>query len=181
MTDNKQEIFLKHYNAIQEQLERYVLNLTRNKNDAKDIISDTILIAYQNFEQIDNKVAFLSYVFTISRRLFYQDKYKQRRVTYSSYDFFDEFINDNISQETLLDIKLLYNAIDKLNEMQREAILLAEIIGFPHKEIAKIQDTTIANIKIRIFRAKKTLKKILKVEEEKLIKNENLNLIRAEI
>ncbi|MCX6148667.1 MAG: sigma-70 family RNA polymerase sigma factor [Candidatus Kapabacteria bacterium] len=181
MFDNKQEDFLFHYDAIKEQLERYVLNLTRNRNDAKDIISETILIAYQNFEQIENKVALLSYLFTISRRLFYQEKYKKKRIDYSSTEFIDELISDDISQEDKMDIQILYKAIDELEENQRETIILAEIMGFAHKEIAKIQDTTVANIKIRIFRAKKALKIKLKIEEEKRTKVENLNYIRASI
>jgi RNA polymerase sigma-70 factor, ECF subfamily len=160
-SEEKQKLFLSLYEPQAEKLERFCLNLTRNREDGRELISETVCAAYHGFENVRDKKAFLSFLFTIAHRLFFKNKEKFRRNVYQDPREFGEILSGDISPDKQYDIKILYKALDKLDEKVREAIILAEIFGFPHSDIAKVQTTTIANIKVRIHRGKNKLKKIL--------------------
>lgn len=155
----QQKIFLKHYEESAESLERYCLNLTRDKESAKELIAETVAIAWSNFNKIKEKKAFLSYLFTTARRIFFKNKYKPKEES----DEFIDMISNDMNGEKQTEIRILYEALDKLNPDEKEAIVLFEIFGFKQKEIAKIQGIKENNVKVRIFRAKENLKKLLMV------------------
>ena len=58
--------------------------------------------------------------------------------------------------------KLLFNAIDKLNEEQKTAYILKNIQGLSYKKISEIMNKSSSSIESLIFRAKKNLKVHLK-------------------
>ena len=53
-------------------------------------------------------------------------------------------------------------ALDLLPESQKTVIELFDVLGFSQKEIAEILDITIDNVKVRLHRARKNLREILK-------------------
>jgi RNA polymerase sigma-70 factor (ECF subfamily) len=65
------------------------------------------------------------------------------------------------SAERLADARVLYEAIDKLSEEQRQAIMLFEIMGFPVSEVARIQGSSTVAVKVRLHRARKRLRSLL--------------------
>ncbi len=170
-SEEKQKLFLSVYEPQAEKLERFCLNLCRNREDAKELIAETISVAYHGFESLKDKKSFLSFLFTIAHRLFFQGKKKYRRNEYRDSCELVDILSSDISPEDQYDIKVLYEALDSLDEKQREAVILAEIFGFPHSDIAKVQSTSVANIKIRVHRGKNKLKKIL-ARDINVIKNE---------
>ncbi len=56
---------------------------------------------------------------------------------------------------------LLLKAIAELPETYREALMLCEYEGLTYEEIGKITGTSLSTIRIRVFRAKKRLRKVL--------------------
>lgn len=169
MQTNKHINFLELYEPIADNLWRFCLFLARDRQDAKDLLSETLLIAYSSFEKIKGKEAFLSYVFTIARRTYYREK-KRNQIMTPLDDFALEMYSDNnMKSDEALDIKILYSALDKLKPEFREAIILKDIMGFDRKEIAEIQSTSLANVKIRLYRGKNALEKLLKDSESEYI------------
>ncbi len=65
----KQQRFMKLFQPAQPRLQRFVLAMTRDAERAKDIVSETILIAFQRFETLRHDEAFLSFLFTIATRV----------------------------------------------------------------------------------------------------------------
>lgn len=57
--------------------------------------------------------------------------------------------------------QLLLAAIAELPETYREALLLSEYEGLTYEEIGKLTGTSLSTIRIRVFRAKKRLRKVL--------------------
>ena len=57
--------------------------------------------------------------------------------------------------------RLLLAAIGRLPEAFREALILSEYEGLSYEEIARITETSLSTIRIRIFRAKARLRKML--------------------
>ena len=168
----KQDEFLALYEPEREKLERFVLFLVRNRNDAKDIISETLLIAYERFEMIRDRKAFLSFLFTIASRLHREWRRQARKLTPEE-KIPEKIFSQQMSPEDSTDVQILLEALRSLPEKYSEAIILAEIMGFSHKEIREIQGGTVAGVKVRIFRARSMLRKILLPDERKNFSEEN--------
>ena len=159
-----QNDFMNLLNPINNNLWRFCLSLTYNRDDAKELMSETISIAYSGYESINSKSAFLSYIFTIAKRTFYKNLEKYRRTEYLEPDKFDLFESANTSTETKIEISDLYNALNKLKPEIKEAIILFDIMGYNRKETAELQNTNIENIKSRLYRGRKQLAHLLEVE-----------------
>lgn len=161
---DKQERFLQCLLPIQNDIERFALFLTKNREDAKELVAETIARCFEHFDSVKHLQAFKSYAMTITRRL-YQEQKKSKYRLHTHLEL-DELFSDTISQESIMETKLLYEAIGKLPDEQQEAIILAEIMGYPHKEIAAIQNSNQAAVKVRIYRAKKALAALLSDKEK---------------
>ncbi|MBS1537886.1 MAG: RNA polymerase sigma factor [Bacteroidetes bacterium] len=162
INETKQDRFLRLLAPVQESLERFALFLTRNREDARDLVSETLLHAYSKLESLRDEITFQSFIFTIARRTFYNLKSRTRRFEHIEHNEIDElFCGGGIAPDVAIDVQFLYKALDSLSDVQREAVIMAEIMGFSHKEIQKIQGGTVTGVKVRIYRAKKQLAKIL--------------------
>jgi RNA polymerase sigma-70 factor (ECF subfamily) len=63
MKITKQEQFMQLYEPIHERFERYCKTRTCGEFHFKDIMHDTLLVAYEKFENIKSKEAFLHFLF----------------------------------------------------------------------------------------------------------------------
>ena len=157
----KQKEFMQLLNPVNDDLSRFVSALTRNREDTKDIVSETLLRAYENFAKLKSPQAFKSYLFTIAHRI-----YKRKRFRSRIFGVFDEEktleLPDNNSQpDRLSDVEFLYSAIAKLPEAQQTAIILFEISGFSLEEIREIQGGSISGVKSRLKRGREKLAELL--------------------
>jgi RNA polymerase sigma-70 factor (ECF subfamily) len=160
----KQERFMALLRPLYKRLERFALTMTRNREDAKDVVGETVLLAYEHLEQLRNDDAFLGFLFTIASRVSQRRTFRKKEENATEEQV--EALFDNFTQPDIaLDVQFLYEALDKLPLEQREAVIMAEITGLSHKEIQKIQGGTISGVKVRIFRAKRRLAQLLGVEK----------------
>lgn len=162
----QKERFETLFEPCRQQLKRFAYSISANSAQAEDIIADTIYYSYQNFEDLKSEKAFLSYLFTIARRVKNQLKINESKFAREIEP--DDLISPELSPEEQYDVKLLHKAISKLKEKEKETIVMFCFSGLSIKEIAKIQDTTTYNVKIRIFRAKNSLKKLLSKSGENI-------------
>ena len=65
------------------------------------------------------------------------------------------------SPEQLADVEILYKAIHRLPDAQRDAILLYEISGYPQVEIAELLDCSVPAVKMLLQRGRKRLRRLL--------------------
>ena len=159
---------------IRDGLYMYARALETTQEDAEDLVSDTVLACYEKFENIRDYAGFKGYVFKTARSIFRQ-KYRRSWL----FGKFDDLKSQNLTSNDFpadlpLEIGILYNALDKLPEKQKEAVILFEISGFSIKEISDIQGGTISGVKSRIKRAKEKLTEIL-VHKDKSYVNEKMN------
>jgi len=133
----------------------------RDTNDAKDLMSETLLRAYAGLEKLRNRDSFIYFLFAIAKRVHLEKiRYQQRHDVLKDKDF-----QVNPSEET--DIWLLKKAMLKLPVKEQEALQLFEVCGFSIKEIAEIQQSNISLVKIRLFRSRKKLRKLLEDKESR--------------
>lgn len=164
--NKKQKDFLDLYEPIHERFERFCRARVYGDMDFRDLMNETLLKAYQKFEDLRSKEAFLSFLFSISVRILANNKRKRKEVPK---DFVSEASDENSikipdansKSDVSTDVYFLHKALAKLSEDQRESIILFEISGFSIKEIAEIQNTSESSVKQRLRRGRMRLKEIL--------------------
>lgn len=157
----KKSEFLKLYEEHHPSLMRFARAISKNREDAKDLAAETIMIAYEKFDTLNSKQAFLSFLFTIASRIQKRRRWRQR--------FFGEYDEQKASllkshepsPESGLEVELLYKALDKLPEKMKTAVVLFEISGLSIEEIRDIQGGSISGVKSRLVRGRAMLKEIL--------------------
>jgi RNA polymerase sigma-70 factor (ECF subfamily) len=158
----KKKEFLEQFEDIRVSLWNYSLFLTKNRQNAYDIMSDSIYNTLKNLKSINKKSALKSYLFTALRREFF--KFNKR--INSNQEITDDFLIDNFNLEVQFDIKVLFDMLSKISEDKAEAIVLLKIQGFSRKEIAELQCVSEETVKSRISRGMIELRELMGVENE---------------
>lgn len=157
---NKQKRFLRLYEPNHQKLLRYCESILKDPVDAQDLVSETVLIAYEQLDKLKKEASFKYFLFGIARNLI---RRLQRRKKF--WGIFNTEQAENVparpSVELNEDVQLLYQALDRLPTAQKEALILFEISGYNIKEIAEIQNSSISSIKARLSRGRQKLSKIL--------------------
>lgn len=157
--NNKQNEFLELFEPCRKNLSRFCNAIAGTREDAKDLASETIAEAYNRFDKLRDKKAFVSFLFSIASRINRRTKHKMSRFTGIAEG--QDWKVSETSADTKLDIKILYEALAKLPLKQKESIILFEISGFSIEEIKDIQGGTLSGVKSRLKRGREKLKELL--------------------
>lgn len=179
MEESKQDKFLRLYEPLGGRVSAFCFAKTHNRDDARELVSETILAAYENLHKLKNEQAFLSFLFTIASNILKQKNKRNSRFVLFDNEVLDTMYSSETEPDTLLDIMFLYEAMDKLPEIYKEAVYLFEIMGLSQKEIAEIQNTSVVNVKLRIHRGKKKLSEMM--NEKLIMNNENFTIKNEEL
>ena len=157
MSKDKQVRFLLLYEPVHDRFERFCRARAYGEMDFKDLINDSLLIAFERFETLRSEQAFLSFLFSISVRILSNQHRKKREERQSENH---DSIAD-IPQENQTDTYFLHLALAQLPVAQKECVILFEISGFKIKEIAEIQSVSEDAVKQRLKRGRERLQEIL--------------------
>lgn len=162
-----QQRFMELLTPLGDALLRFAYSLTRNYEEAQDITSEAILKAWEQFHTLNNEAAFKPWIFTIARRAVYRHTERKRR-------FFSFGTSphaalkpspDNLPDD-LADAQLLYAALDKLSDDQREAVMLFDVLGFSLEEIRQMQGGSLSGVKSRLVRGREKLAALMGVRND---------------
>ncbi len=172
MKDNvKQQYFMELFEPCREKLNRFAFALAKDRQDANDIVQETILKAYGALDSLKNPEAFPSFLFTIASRIHKRTGWRQRLFTHFNVADDDsqpeiEGLEASESEPGMShDVEMLYQALAKLPHKQKEAVVLFEISGLSIKEICEIQGGSVPGVKSRIQRGRKALAELLGVQD----------------
>ncbi len=168
---SKEKKFLRLFEPNSERLWTFILSFVKDSDEAKDILSETAIAAFENFEKLRKKEAFLSWLFTIARRIIIKTIAQKERISGSAEFELDELAGEGYDPEKLADLNRIYSALDELPIEQKEAIVLTSIHGFSYEETAEIQKSSTNTVNARIYRGKQKLRKILEYSYTE-VKNE---------
>ena len=144
---------------------RTALRIIPNREEAQDIVQDTLLKLWQNRAELDRVSNLESFALTMARNLAIDRKKKMEHRNIS----FDEALHDRTDEWQLTAQQQMEHqerygairrAIDSLPEKQRTIIQLRDIEGKTYKEIADILSISEADVKITLFRARNKIKEI---------------------
>ncbi|MDP5274210.1 sigma-70 family RNA polymerase sigma factor [Chengkuizengella axinellae] len=147
----KEESFLSLIHENQEKLYRIAYSYVKNKDDALDIVQETVYKAYISY----HKVKKIQYENTWLTRILINTSIdfikKNNKVVSMDMEFIEktsDFNNDNFHQT--VEVK---EAIEKLNEKQKTVIILRFFEDMKLEEIAKILESPVSTIKSTLYRA----------------------------
>ncbi len=146
-----------------EFLKPFAITLTRDHEQAKDLIQETLFRALANKDKYNVGTNIKAWLYTIMRNIFinnYRRRAKQNTIFDSTPN--DYLINLNqgaVSNEALatINIKEVQSAIHNLPDIFKKPFLLY-FDGFKYHEIADMLNEPLGTIKSRIHFARKLLK-----------------------
>lgn len=165
-----EQVILPHLDAAYN-LARW---LTRNEDDAEDIVQEAYLRAFKffdGFRGVDGHAWLLSIVRNTCYTWLQQNRAQEVTTV------FDEETH-SIDSETLdpatlvfasADHQILREALNELPLVFREVVVLRELEGFSYKQIAEIAKIPTGTVMSRLMRARERLKKIVggRLKEER--------------
>lgn len=152
---------MKLYEPVHANFEKFCKARVYGEMDFKDLMHDTLLIAYKKFDTLSSPKAFLSFLFGISIRVLANANKKQKAELWKNEEDSFKIHHQDDATDKNADIALLYEALRKLPENQRESIILYEIVGFSVKEIAELHQAGESAVKQRLARGRQQLINLL--------------------
>lgn len=136
---------------------RFAMKHLKNEMTANDIVQETFTKVWIKHEDI-NYEKVKSYLFTTAYHTIVDWAKKEQR----SKDI-EKAPDLEGDREDNFDLKeILEEALNKLPEVQKSAILLRDYEGYSYDEIAEILDLSASQVKVYIFRARKALQAYIK-------------------
>ena len=145
-------------------LRAFAMSLSGNADLADDLVQETVMRAMANIGLFTPGTNMAAWLFTILRNLF-RSQYRKRRREVEDPDG-GYLANLKLPPEQFgrLDFKELIEALAKLPDVQREALLLVAASGFSYDEAAAICDVAVGTIKSRVSRARQLLAELLVID-----------------
>ena len=147
---------------LKDKLFRLALRITLNREEAEDIVPDTLIKVWNSRDRWQQLDSIEAYSLTVARNLSLDRIKKMENQNGSLEDEKTERLDatsnpsERMIQKDKLDI--VKRMIDELPEKQRSCIQLRDIEGKAYKDIAQILGITEEQVKINIFRARQTIK-----------------------
>lgn len=141
---------------------QFAMHLTRDCNDAKDLLQETLLKAISNKNNYSPGTNLRSWLFTIMKNSFINN-YRRAQISRRIIELTDDYSklnalnhSKNFSEDRFLK-KDIDAAVNSLPNILRITFRM-NAVGFKYHEIADHLDIPIGTVKTRIFLAKKHLK-----------------------
>ena len=161
---------------FQARIYSFCYQFFRDRDIAAEMAQETFLRAYRYIKKYDPKKKFSTWIYSIARNICIDEKRKMDRSRTVPIDDVNP-ANIQSSQQSrhlknpsqisthLEDRMLLENAIARLPDKYKAAIILCYFQELPYQEIADVLGLSLNLVKVRIFRAKKQLLEILKEKD----------------
>jgi RNA polymerase sigma-70 factor (ECF subfamily) len=166
---NQQTEFMALYEPLHQRLSNYCRSMAHNRDDAGDLLNDTLLAAYEQFGQLEQPDRFAGYLFTIASNLF--KKQLRRKKFRGKYDEKEALMMEDltIDPETRTELSIVMQKMELLPKLQREALILFHISDLPMEEIQNIQGGSLSAMKQRIKRGRERLMQLCTERQQLLI------------
>lgn len=177
------EVFEREVEKLLDRLYGTALRLTRNPDDAEDVVAETIGKAWAKIDQLDDLQCLERWLFRILNNTFINLwRQKQRRESVESEPFVEDddsgvdsfslfralhqpfllwwsspelaFLNNVLRED-------LQRALDALPDAYRVVMVLVEVQGYTYEEVAQLLDIPLGTVRSRLNRSRGMLQKAL--------------------
>lgn len=153
--------------ALQANLQNFAYMLTSNRDDAYDLVQDTMLKVLDNQDKYTEETNFKGWVFTIMRNLFINN-YRKAVRTATVVDQTEDLYHLNLPQDSGFETpegafaaNEITDAINSFSDDYRIPFSM-HVAGYKYNEIAEKMNLPLGTVKSRIFFARQRLQETLK-------------------
>jgi len=157
-----------------ERLFAIVYNLTSNREDASDLTQEAFIKAFRSIGYFKGQSSFFTWLYRIAVNAALTHLKRNRLRKFFSFENLDQEISQTevlevLAERTQTDKSTLVNELqEKLNEAlqrlslkHRTVVVLFEIEGLSHQEIAQVMDCSEGTVRSRLHYAKQQLQSYL--------------------
>jgi RNA polymerase sigma-70 factor (ECF subfamily) len=137
-----------------------VLPMVRNREDARDISQEVFLKVYRGIGTFSGQSSLSTWICAIAVNAARDCLRKQSRMSEVPYDETKEQTDCDASERRDRGI-VLREALDNIEEEQKEILVLRDMMGFSYDEIAEMLGIVPGTVKSRLSRARSALRELL--------------------
>lgn len=158
----------------QERIYSTIYQITANHEDANDLAQDTFIKAFQALPSFQGQSSFFTWIYRIAvNRTLNFKKAKRNRNHFSINDVdarieqdpeWVAFVSENtpVRNASLTELQEFLNkALTQLSDVHRTVVVLHDVQGLSHEEIAQIMDCNNGTVRSRLHYARQQLQAIL--------------------
>lgn len=160
----------------QDRLFNTVLRLVNNSEDARDVVQEAFLHAYQSLQSFKGDSLFFTWLYRIAINTAISMKRKQKpmlriQATGDEKNAIDPVDSSEMSRpehavEVADDERRIHDALSKLSTEHRAVLVMKDMDGAKYEEMAEALGVPVGTIRSRLHRARLELRDILLQQEE---------------
>ena len=149
--------------------------MSNNPHEAEDISQEAFMRAYQSLARFNPSYKFSTWLYQITLNII-RDKFKRKEIDYVSLDtpiktddseFYPQLADSTNNPEQIIsqkeNLQAIQRAIYSLPVKYREVVVLRHLQDLSYTEIGNILKLPQGTVKIRLYRAREQLRKILEI------------------
>jgi RNA polymerase sigma-70 factor, ECF subfamily len=166
----------KLYSTHHQDVYKFLICFTGNKNEAEDLTQDVFLRVIKSISSYNGSCSLTTWIFSIARHTAIDHFRKKRFYSIVKEPFFKNLPSNHLSPEELIihdeNKKMIHQAILQLKPSYRTVIILRGINEFSINETAEILNCSASKVKVTYHRAFKKLKEDIEATHlEEVLKN----------
>ncbi len=154
------QLYTKYANDVY----RFSFWLTGDTEEAKDVTSETFVRLWTSQAETRHETV-KAYLFTIARNLCLQNKRRKKRFIPLDEELQDKSGQSDRTAQDRLDLDDALNALQTLLEIDRAVLIMKAEDELSYEDIAKSTGLSVANVKVKIFRARMKIRSLLKTQK----------------
>jgi RNA polymerase sigma-70 factor, ECF subfamily len=156
------EIVMRRYN---QRLFRVIRGILKEESETEEVMQEAYVRAYEHLHQFAGRSKFSTWLTKIAVYEAYRRRKSRQRTS-----GFDDYIeqpmttSDRSPEQQTFDSEmrgLMEAAVDSLSNEYREVLVMRDIEGMTTSETAECLNITEDNVKVRLFRARATIRRVL--------------------
>jgi RNA polymerase sigma-70 factor, ECF subfamily len=161
--DGSEEAFTELMHRHEDRIFSLAMRMTGNRADALDATQETFIQAFRKASRFRGESTFGTWLWRIGTNACHDVLRKRKRAPVPE----EELAIDEVApgtprlDDTIATRLELGDALARLSDEYREAVVMHDIGGIPYEEIAALTDVSIGTVKSRISRGRKRLAGLL--------------------